>query len=85
MSQNYIDEGLVLNTGDNLDRSTAMNANLDIDTEDALESLDPRDLHYRFSQKRRVGQCLRWYAVDVRMRVAGNLLGQRTDALIHHV
>ena len=85
MSQSSIDEGLVLNTGDDLDRSTAMNANLDIDTEDALESLDSRDLHYRFSQKRRVGQCLRWYAVTIRMRVAENLLGHHTDALIHHV
>jgi hypothetical protein len=41
MSQDAIDDVLVLNTGDDLYRSTAMTANLDIDIEDALESLDP--------------------------------------------
>ena len=43
MSQNCIYEVLVLNTGDDLDRSTAVTVNLDIDIdiEDALESLGP--------------------------------------------
>ena len=39
MSQNPVDNVLVLNTGDDLYRSTAMTVNLDIDIEDALESL----------------------------------------------
>ncbi len=39
MSQNPVDNVLVLNTGDDLYRSTAMTANLDIDIEDSLESL----------------------------------------------
>ena len=45
MSQNCIYEVLVLNTGDDLYRSTAVTVNLDIDIdidiEDALESLGP--------------------------------------------
>ena len=41
MSQNPVDNVLVLNTGDDLYRSAAMTANLDIDIEDALESLGP--------------------------------------------
>jgi hypothetical protein len=41
MSQDAIDDVLVLNTGDDLYRSTAMTSNLNIDIEDALESLDP--------------------------------------------
>ena len=41
MSQDAIDDVLVLNTGDDLYRSTAMTANLDIDIEDSLESLGP--------------------------------------------
>jgi hypothetical protein len=40
---------LVLNTGDDLYRSTAMTANLDIDIEDALESLGPRHRDVLFS------------------------------------
>ena len=39
MSQDAIDDALVLNTGDDLYRSSAMTANLDIDIEDSLESL----------------------------------------------
>ena len=39
MRQDAIDDVLVLNTGDDLYRSTAMTANLDIDIEDSLESL----------------------------------------------
>jgi hypothetical protein len=39
MSQDSADDVLVLNTGYALYRSTAMPANLDIDIEDALESL----------------------------------------------
>ena len=42
MSQNPVDEVPGLNTGDDLERSTAMTANLDIDIEDALESLGSR-------------------------------------------
>jgi hypothetical protein len=38
MSQDAIDNVLVLNTGDDLDRSTAMTANLGIDIEHSLES-----------------------------------------------
>ena len=41
MSQNSIDDVPVLNTGDDPDRPTAMTVNLDIDIEDALESLGP--------------------------------------------
>ena len=43
MSQDAIDDALVLNTGDDLYRSTAMTADLDIDIdiEDSLESLGP--------------------------------------------
>ena len=41
MSQDAIDDVLVLNTGDDLYRSTAMTADLDIDIEDSLESLGP--------------------------------------------
>ena len=39
MSQDSADDVLVLNTGYDLYRSTTMTANLDIDIEDALESL----------------------------------------------
>ena len=39
MSQDAVDNVPVLSTGDDLYRSTAMTANLDIDIEDALESL----------------------------------------------
>ena len=51
MSQNSIYEVLALNTGDDLYRSTAMTANLDIDIdiEDALESLGPRHRDVPFS------------------------------------
>ena len=47
MSQNPVDNVLVLNTGDDLYLTTAMTANLDI--EDALESLGPghRDVPFR--------------------------------------
>jgi hypothetical protein len=43
MSQDAIDDALVLNTGDDLYRSTALTADLDIDIdiEDSLESLGP--------------------------------------------
>ena len=43
MSQNSIDDVLALYAGDDLDRSTAVTVNLDIDIdiEDALESLGP--------------------------------------------
>jgi hypothetical protein len=41
MSQNSIDDVLVLNTGYDLYRSTATTANLDIDIEYALEPLGP--------------------------------------------
>jgi hypothetical protein len=47
MSQSSIYDVLVLSTGDVLDRSTAMTANLDI--EDALESLGPRHRDVPFS------------------------------------
>ena len=50
MSQNSIYEVLALNTGDDLYRSTAMTANLDIDIEDALESLGPRHRDVPFSR-----------------------------------
>jgi hypothetical protein len=40
---------LVLNTGDDLYRSTAMTANLDIDIEDALEPLGPGHRDVPFS------------------------------------
>ena len=53
MSQNSIYEVLALNTGDDLYRSTAMTANLDIDIdidiEDTLESLGPRHRDVPFS------------------------------------
>ena len=49
MSQDAIGDVLVLNTGDDLYRSTAMTANLDIDIEDALESLGPGDRDVPFS------------------------------------
>jgi len=39
MSQGAIDDVLVINTGDDLYRSTAMTANLDIHIEYSLESL----------------------------------------------
>ena len=39
VSKDSIYDGLVLNTGDDLYRSTAMTANFDIDIEYALESL----------------------------------------------
>jgi len=39
MSQNPVDNVLVLNAGDDFDGPTAMTANLDIDIEYALESL----------------------------------------------
>ncbi len=42
MSKDSIDAVLVLNTGNDLYRSTAMTANLDIDIEYALESVGPR-------------------------------------------
>ena len=42
MSQNSIYDVLVLNTGDDLYRSTATTANLDIDIEYAIESPGPR-------------------------------------------
>ena len=41
MSQDAIDNVLALNTGDDLYRSTAMSANLDIDVEYSLEPLGP--------------------------------------------
>ena len=54
MSQDPVDNVLVLNTGDDLDRSTAMIANLDIDIdidiEDALESLGPGHRDVPFSR-----------------------------------
>jgi len=48
MSQDSIDNVLVLNTGDDFYRSTAMTANLDIDIEYSLESLGPghRDVSF---------------------------------------
>ena len=51
MSQDAIDNVLVLNTGDDLYRSSAMTANLDIDIdiEDSLESLGPRHRDVPFS------------------------------------
>jgi hypothetical protein len=47
MIQNPVDNVPALNTGDDLDRSTAMTANLDI--EDALESLGSRHRDAPFS------------------------------------
>ena len=41
MSQDSVDNVPVLNTGDDLYRSTAMSANLDIDIEYSLEPLGP--------------------------------------------
>ena len=49
MSQDAVDNVPVLNTGDDLYRSTAMTANLDIDIEDALESLGPGHRDVSFS------------------------------------
>jgi hypothetical protein len=49
MGQNSIDDALVLNTGDDLYRSTAMTANLDIDIEYSLESLGPGHRDVPFS------------------------------------
>jgi hypothetical protein len=49
MSQDAVDDVLVLNTGDDLCRPTAMNANLDIDIEDSLESLGPGHRDVPFS------------------------------------
>jgi len=49
MSQNPVDNVLVLNTGDDLYRSTAMTANLDIAIEEALESLGPGHRDVPFS------------------------------------
>jgi len=49
MSQNSIYDVLVLNTGDDLYRSTAMAANLDIDIEYALESRGPGHRGVSFS------------------------------------
>ena len=49
MSQDAIDDVLVLNTGDDLCRPTAMTANLDIDIEYSLESLGPGHRDVPFS------------------------------------
>ena len=49
MSQNSIYDVLILNTGDDLYRSTATAANLDIDIEYALESLGPGHRDVSFS------------------------------------
>ena len=49
MSQDSIDNVLVLNTGDDFDGPTAMAANLDIDIEYALESLGPGHRDVPFS------------------------------------
>ena len=49
MSQDAIDDVLALNRGDDLYRSTAMTADLDIDIEDALESLGPGHCDVPFS------------------------------------
>jgi hypothetical protein len=49
MSQDAIDNVLVLKTGDDLCRSTAMTATFDIDIEDALESLGPGHCDVPFS------------------------------------
>ena len=48
MSQNPVDNVLVLNASDDFDGPTAMTANLDIDIEYALESLGPgpRDVSF---------------------------------------
>ena len=50
MSQGFIDDVLVLNTGDDLYRTTAMTANLDSDIEDPLESLGPEHRDVLFSE-----------------------------------
>ncbi|MFT6956371.1 MAG: hypothetical protein ACJAYC_001375 [Halieaceae bacterium] len=41
MSQNLVNDALVLNTRNDLDRPAAPTANLDIDVEDALKTLSP--------------------------------------------
>jgi len=50
MSRNSIVEVPVLNTGGDLDLSTAVTTNLDINIGDALESLGPRDRDVPFSR-----------------------------------
>tara|TARA_B100000767_G_scaffold138741_1_gene131164 strand:+ start:137 stop:325 length:189 start_codon:yes stop_codon:yes gene_type:complete len=54
MSQNPVDNVPALNTGDDLGRSTAMTANLDIGIEYSFESLGPG---YRSGDNRHI-ECL---------------------------
>jgi hypothetical protein len=49
MRQSFIDDVVVLNTGHDLYRSTAITANLDIDIEDSFESLGSGDRDVQFS------------------------------------
>ena len=49
ISQDPVDDALVLNTGDDLYRTTAMTANLDSNIEDPLESLGPGHRDVLFS------------------------------------
>ena len=49
MRQDAIDNVLVLNTGDDLYRSTAAITNVNVDIEDAIESLGPGHCDVPFS------------------------------------
>ena len=49
MSQNAIDDVLVLNTGDDFDGSSTAITNVNVDIEDALESLGPGHRDVPFS------------------------------------
>jgi hypothetical protein len=49
MSQDAIDDVLVLDVGDDLDGSTAAITNVNVDIEDAIESLAPGHCDVSFS------------------------------------